>query len=98
MSGTSAELIAEARGGYSGQEWVKDHHPHSAVGLALRLADALETAEAERDAALAVVAGVAAVIAKLAEHIDNPEDISEYWREAFDATDDIEDILSEASK
>lgn len=37
-------LIAEARNGYSGQEWVKDHHPHSAVGLAMRLADALEAA------------------------------------------------------
>jgi hypothetical protein len=42
---SNEELIAEARSGYSGQEWVKDHHPHSAVGLALRLADALEAAQ-----------------------------------------------------
>lgn len=68
------------------------------IDLARVLRETGPTMEAERDAALAVVAGVAAVIAKLAEHIDNPEDISEYWREAFDATDDIEDILSEASK
>lgn len=41
-----AALIAEARNGYRGQEWVKDLHPRSMVGLALRLTDALESLSA----------------------------------------------------
>lgn len=58
MSGTNAELIQEAR------DWADaalPPEPWRFAHVSLRLADALEAAEAERDAALATIAEADAV-------------------------------------